>query len=69
MLVNLLRPRGARTAPDSPEMHGMLLIRPRRPLWADNEGITHDTDIEQFVWLQPKLACDFGGNSHLRFFT
>ena len=34
-----------------------------------DEGIPHDTNIEQFVGLRPKLAGHFGGNSHLRFFA
>ena len=69
MLINLLRLRGTRATPGSPEMHGVVLIRLRRPLWANDEGITHDTNIQQFVRLQPKLAGHFGGNSHLRFFA
>lgn len=69
MLVDLLRPNVAGTTPSPPEMHGMVLIEPRRPLWADDEGITHDTNIEHFVGMQPKLAGHFGGNGHLRFFA
>ncbi|SMB24456.1 protein of unknown function [Sterolibacterium denitrificans] len=57
------------TSSQPPEVHGVALIKPRRPLRTDDKGVANDTDIEQFVSAQTKLAGHFGRNGHLRFFT